>query len=251
MNVAGIDHVQIAMPAGREAEARAFYSGLLGIPEVEKPKALAGRGGVWFEHGGVRVHLGVDPDFRPARKAHPAFVVHGLPALARRLRDAAVEVVEDDALPGRTRLYVADPFGNRVELVDAGIDAGAGRAVRLFRVILPVPSIDAAARFYSTVLDAPGRRVSGGRHYFEYGPTILACFSALEDGDPEPVPPNPEHLYFAVDDLEGVRERCLRAGGRDVGEVATRPWGERSFYLRDPFDNKLCFVDETTAFTGG
>jgi len=118
MSIVGIDHVQLAMPSGREDEARAFYSGLLGIPEIPKPANLAGRGGAWFEDAGVKVHLGVDPDFRPARKAHPALLVQGLGDLLRRLREAGVAVVEDDPLPGCDRAFVSDPFGNRLELME-------------------------------------------------------------------------------------------------------------------------------------
>jgi catechol 2,3-dioxygenase-like lactoylglutathione lyase family enzyme len=118
MTIVGIDHVQLAMPAGREDEARAFYSGLLGIPERSKPVELAKRGGVWFESGGVKVHLGVETDFRPARKAHPALVVRGLGELVERLRPAGVEVTADD-LAGYDRVYVSDPFGNRLELMEA------------------------------------------------------------------------------------------------------------------------------------
>lgn len=110
-----LDHVQLAMPAGREDEAVAFYHGLLGMIRVPKPERLAGRGGCWFEHGAVRVHLGVDPDFRPARKAHPALLVRGLAALVERLRGAGVPVTEDGE-----SVYVADPFGNRVELLERG-----------------------------------------------------------------------------------------------------------------------------------
>jgi len=117
MPIVGIDHVQLAMPAGREDEARAFYAGLLGIPEVPKPPELASRGGAWFEIGAVRVHLGVETDFRPARKAHPALVVLGLGPLVEKLRDAGVEVVEDP-FEGYARVYVADPFGNRIELME-------------------------------------------------------------------------------------------------------------------------------------
>jgi catechol 2,3-dioxygenase-like lactoylglutathione lyase family enzyme len=118
MQIVTIDHVQLAMPAGQEDKARAFYFGLLGIPEVEKPAILASRGGVWFQDGALKVHLGVDRNFVPARKAHPAFVVRGLGELVQRLRDAAVEVVDDDLPPGYDRVYVTDPLGNRLELME-------------------------------------------------------------------------------------------------------------------------------------
>jgi catechol 2,3-dioxygenase-like lactoylglutathione lyase family enzyme len=118
MAIVGIDHVQLAMPAGREEEARAFYSLLLGLPEVPKPADLAKRGGVWFESSEVKVHLGVDGEFRPAKKAHPAFLVRDLRLLVERLRTAGFAVVDDEPLPGRDRVYVTDPFGNRLELVE-------------------------------------------------------------------------------------------------------------------------------------
>ncbi len=118
MSIMGIDHVQLAMPAGGEEAARAFYAGLLGLAEVPKPEDLAKRGGAWFEKGEVRLHLGVDPDFRPARKAHPGLLVHGLADLAARLRDAGVSVTEDALLPGYDHIYVDDPFGNRIELME-------------------------------------------------------------------------------------------------------------------------------------
>ncbi len=120
MRVVGIDHVQLAMPGGREAEAVAFYEGLLGIPHRPKPEPLASRGGCWFESdqpGGrtVRVHLGVDHDFRPAGKAHPALVVDGLDELVAHLRGEGVAVTDGD--PPDEQVYVHDPFGNRIELV--------------------------------------------------------------------------------------------------------------------------------------
>ncbi len=117
--VVGIHHVQLAMPPGREEEAEAFYSGVLGLTCVPKPAPLAGRGGCWFRASGAEVHLGVEEDFRPARKAHPALRVLGLPGLRRRLEDAGAAVTEEPPLEGWTRLHTADPFGNRIELIEA------------------------------------------------------------------------------------------------------------------------------------
>ncbi len=113
-----LDHVQLAMPPGREADARAVYEGLLGIPEVAKPPHLAARGGCWFERGALKVHLGVETDFIPARKAHPAFIVDGLRELVARLERAGYHVAEDQPLESYDRTYVSDPFGNRIELME-------------------------------------------------------------------------------------------------------------------------------------
>ena len=118
MQVLRIDHVQLAMPEGREDAARHFYQGLLGIPEVPKPPDLAARGGVWFERGDLKVHLGVDRPFVPAHKAHPAFIVADLTALVARLRAAGIAVNDDQPLDGYRRVYVDDPFGNRLELLE-------------------------------------------------------------------------------------------------------------------------------------
>ena len=118
MQVVGLDHVQLAMPAGGEAAARSFYAGLLGIPEVKKPDNLAKRGGCWFERGALKLHLGVEQDFRPARKAHPALIVSDLPALIRCLTDGGCAVVDDEPLAGYARCFVNDPFGNRIELME-------------------------------------------------------------------------------------------------------------------------------------
>jgi catechol 2,3-dioxygenase-like lactoylglutathione lyase family enzyme len=114
--IAAIEHVQLAMPPGMEDAARAFYEGLLGIPEVAKPPHLAKRGGAWFEPGSVKIHLGVEADLRPARKAHPAFLVEDLESLIERLKAHNVAVIDDEPLEGYRRVYVADPFGNRIEL---------------------------------------------------------------------------------------------------------------------------------------
>jgi catechol 2,3-dioxygenase-like lactoylglutathione lyase family enzyme len=106
------------MPVGGEPAARAFYQGLLGIPEVSKPAELAGRGGCWFERGTLRVHLGVEAEFRPARKAHPALLVDDLRGLARRLSEAGHPTRDEGSISGHLRMYVEDPFRNRIELID-------------------------------------------------------------------------------------------------------------------------------------
>jgi catechol 2,3-dioxygenase-like lactoylglutathione lyase family enzyme len=117
-HIVALDHIQLAMPPGREAEARAFYHGLLGLPEIPKPPELAKRGGCWFERGPLKVHLGVEAEFRAARKAHPAFLVERLAALAAALEAAGHRVVRDEPLPGYDRIFTDDPFGNRIELME-------------------------------------------------------------------------------------------------------------------------------------
>jgi len=114
-----IDHVQLAMPSGMEEQACAFYSGLLGMTEIDKPAELKKRGGCWFSSGAVQIHLGVEPDFRPARKAHPALRCHDYDDLVARLKNAGVEVKDDHTIPGVERCHIFDPFGNRIELIRA------------------------------------------------------------------------------------------------------------------------------------
>lgn len=113
-----LDHVQLTMPTGQEAAARAFFVGVLGMQEVEKPAHGAGEGGCWFQSGPVHLHLGADPEFRPARKAHPAIVVPSLTVLTRRLEEAGIEVRPGGALPGRKRVFAPDCFGNRIEWIE-------------------------------------------------------------------------------------------------------------------------------------
>lgn len=116
--ILALDHVQLAMPEGGEAAARAFYAGVLGLVPAQKPAPLAGRGGEWFERGNVQVHLGVETPFNPARKAHPAFEVDRLDAAIAALKAAGVDWYRDADLPGIVRIFVADPFGNRIELLE-------------------------------------------------------------------------------------------------------------------------------------
>jgi catechol 2,3-dioxygenase-like lactoylglutathione lyase family enzyme len=111
---ATLDHVQVAIPPGGEDAARRFYAGLLGLREMEKPEPMRATGGVWFEPG---VHLSVERDFAPARKAHPGLRVADLDAIAARLADAGADVEWDERWPGVRRFYTRDPFGNRLELL--------------------------------------------------------------------------------------------------------------------------------------
>src|SRR5687767_13631464 len=117
--ILSIDHVQIAMPAGEEEKARAFYVNLLGFTEIPKPPELAKRGGAWFQSANIQIHLGVEPDFRPARKAHPAFLVNNLDTLLAEIQNAGFEVdTSQPPLDGYRRAHVFDPFGNRIELME-------------------------------------------------------------------------------------------------------------------------------------
>lgn len=113
-----LDHVQLAMPVGGEAQAVAFYAGVLGLTEVAKPEVLAGRGGAWFEAGSARLHLGVETPFRPARKAHPAYEVTRLADAIRALEAAGAPIRHDADVPGIARIFTEDPFGNRIELLE-------------------------------------------------------------------------------------------------------------------------------------
>ena len=119
MTILSIDHVQIAMPAGEEDKARVFYMEQLGFTEIPKPPDLAKRGGAWFRAGNVQIHLGVEAEFRPARKAHPAFIVENLDALITSVQNAGYETdTSQPPLDGYKRAHVFDPFGNRIELME-------------------------------------------------------------------------------------------------------------------------------------
>ena len=128
--------------------------------------------------------------------------------------------------------------------------AAKTKSPRIFRVILPVSSIEAAAKFYTSLLGVQGQRVSTGRHYFDCGGVILACFDPRADGDDFDARPNPDHVYLSVDDLEASHRRAKESRCSELGPIAKRPWGERSFYCKDPFGNPLCFVDQDTLFAG-
>ncbi|HZV66044.1 MAG TPA: VOC family protein [Telluria sp.] len=116
--ITGIDHVQVAMPTGSEPQARAFYSGVLGLPEKPKPAHLAVRGGAWFQCGAAQLHLGGDSVFLAAKKAHPALIVEGFEEFTAALAAQGVEVTPDEEVAGLRRATILDPFGNRVELIE-------------------------------------------------------------------------------------------------------------------------------------
>jgi len=118
MFLTGIDHVQIAAPDGCEAQARRFFGELLGLAEMEKPEALRGRGGCWFRVGDRQLHIGVEKDFRPAKKAHPAFAVRDIDACFARLRGAGVACTWDEERGDMKRFYAEDPWGNRLEFTE-------------------------------------------------------------------------------------------------------------------------------------
>lgn len=132
--------------------------------------------------------------------------------------------------------------------------------MRLFRILMPVPDIEAAAKFYAALFEAPGERVSPGRHYFKAGDVVFACYSVASDSGGKPLRPLQTETYLAVDDLEATYARAMAAGATpstetqhhagNLAHVEKRPWGERSFYASDPFGNPLCFVDQKTVFTG-
>src|SRR6266508_2885015 len=117
-----VHHVQLAMPRGAEATARAFYAGVLGLTEIAKPPALAARGGVWFRADALELHLGVEDDFQPARKAHPGIIVEDLDGLAARLQARGIQVRPDANFPGYRRFYLDDCFGNRLEFLSPAND---------------------------------------------------------------------------------------------------------------------------------
>jgi hypothetical protein len=114
----GIDHIQLAAPKGCEVVVRDFWGAKIGLTEIEKPESLQGRGGCWFEFGNQQLHIGVEEDFQPAKKAHPAFVVKNLEAFQMHVEKNGIQTKEDAPIDGRNRFFISDPFGNRVEFLE-------------------------------------------------------------------------------------------------------------------------------------
>lgn len=117
-NFKTIDHVQLAAPKGSEEKAREFFQGIFGLSEIEKPEELKKRGGVWFKFGNNQIHIGIEEPFTPAKKAHPAFEIENIEELKQHLNAHEVNYIVDNNLPGANRIYVNDPFGNRIELLE-------------------------------------------------------------------------------------------------------------------------------------
>jgi catechol 2,3-dioxygenase-like lactoylglutathione lyase family enzyme len=118
MPILSLDHVQVAIPIGSETRAQEFYSGILGFTEIEKPAAMAGRNSIWFVAGTVNLHLGIEADFHPAKRAHPALVVEGLDEILAACERAGLPTKPDTSVNGFRRVHVFDPFGNRLELME-------------------------------------------------------------------------------------------------------------------------------------
>ena len=224
--IVGIDHVQVAMPKGSEAEARAFYGGLLGMEEVAKPEPLAARGGCWFATADHQIHMGVETDFRPAKKAHVALNTTGLDALRARLEKAGYETYEDIDVDRRKRFFTHDPFGNRIELIQHG-DGFA----QLRKELTPPPrrytnpidtddtasdtfSIPATVKRYSSLKNFTGQRADERSDVWALGVLLYECLTGrlpfqaptptdtilrvLSDEPPPPRKLNPAHAPSSV-----------------------------------------------------
>jgi diguanylate cyclase (GGDEF)-like protein/PAS domain S-box-containing protein len=191
--VLGLDHVQLAMPAGDEAERAAdgFYVDVLGLTRVAKPAALAARGGCWYESPSVRIHLGVEPDFRPAAKAHPALLVDDLDIACERIVAAGGEVRPADDVPGVFRIHTDDPFGNRIELIQAVGPSGTSFEAMAQHSIFPLSLIDnsgtvvwisaSVERFFGwTASDLTGENFSKVIAPDSL-PAVLDAFTAIDD----------------------------------------------------------------------
>jgi len=207
MQVRHIDHVQLAMPAGREDEARAFYRDVLQIPEVAKPSHPAARGGCWFERGQLKVHLGVEENFVPARKAHPALIVEGLRELATCLQRTGYHVWKDQPLEGYDRLYVDDPF-RQSDRVD-----GAEDLIRLSRREEPMVEKEVVLGLAAEIISA---HVRNNAVPTDQLPTLIQqVFNTLVTAEQKSVaPPRPEPAVPIKQSMRADYLTCLDCGKR-------------------------------------
>jgi mannose-6-phosphate isomerase-like protein (cupin superfamily)/catechol 2,3-dioxygenase-like lactoylglutathione lyase family enzyme len=206
MQIVGLDHIQLAMPAGAEAAARHFYGELLGLAETAKPAALVDSGGCWFSGHGVQVHLGVEQEFAPARKAHPAFLVADLSACRERLAQAGIPTTPDEAVPGVRRFYAADPFGNRIEFIQNGDGFGQDEQTQV------------APQGY---LLGPGQGVPGSgpdlkASHASTGGAITLIESRTTGGAPMHVHSREDECFYVVEGTIAVRcgDEIFEAGPR-------------------------------------
>lgn len=230
-----LHHVQLAMPKDEEPTARAFFRDLLGFHEVAKPPVLAARGGCWFRAGALELHLGVEDQFRPARKAHPAILCEDFDALVGRLESAGVEVRPEAELPGFRRVYVDDPFGNRLELLAPLPEARrAGEALALV-----VGVLDRHAVVY---------QVGGGLAAHAWGATrplvdldlwvrFDAATAALDELAPRAVVPEGRtqqaqwDVALIVHEVTGCRVELMDAASRPRYRAAEGQWHELAVRL--------------------
>lgn len=251
--VIALDHVQVAIPPGDEAKARAFYADTLGMRELEKPPTLATRGGCWFQSGGAVLHCGVEEPFTPARKAHPALIVTDLDACMGALQAAGHAVQPDVSLPDRRRVYVTDPFGNRIELMQMG-DGLLQRphlphlpplphTAATSTVDAPPPRIDQAitflyttdigpmAHFYETVIGLPLVLDQGGcRIYRVAGEAFLGVCER-----PQPRDAGGVIVTFVADDVDAWADRLRAHGVALEREPAYNPdYRIHHLFARDP-----------------
>jgi glutamate/tyrosine decarboxylase-like PLP-dependent enzyme/catechol 2,3-dioxygenase-like lactoylglutathione lyase family enzyme len=198
MKIYAIDHIQLSMPPNQEEKARSFYAGVLGLTEKPKPEDLAKRGGVWFEDGSLKIHLGVQGDFKPATKAHPGLLVAGLKELIERCEQAGYGVTSDSQIDGCSRAFVTDPFGNRIELIEP--------------IGLP----------WSRMLKSAAERAIRYREgvgEMRVAPSPESAASVSELGGPLPEQPeDPETILKSLDEI-GSPATVANAGGRYFGFV--------------------------------
>ena len=248
MQIVGLDHIQLAMPPGGETEARRFYGEILGLTEAPKPASLVSRGGCWFEGHGAVVHLGVEENFVPARKAHPGFRVADLAEAHRTLEAAGVPVIPDDTLPDVCRFYTVDPFGNRIEFIQAGdsfkgIDSW-GECVMssthksLIRKVdcvrMYVPDLDAGLSFYRDQLG----------HDLIWR-TEQAVGLRLPETEIELVLQTEEQrqeIDFTVASADAAAKRIEEAGGKIIVPPFDILIG-RCVVIEDPWGNPLVLLD--------